>query len=117
MREGIRQFVGASRFDQYREGAAASMFAMQRIGDMNRDELLALVGWMQWHHDASTHPGNLMRRRPDGLSGEKLGNVNPAAAGGAGHNAVAGGKSRSHRDGDAESAPASPDRPFLERGT
>jgi hypothetical protein len=46
----------------------------------------------------------------EGLSGARLGNAMPAAAGVAGCNAETGGESRSHPLGDAESAPAAPDR-------
>lgn len=41
----LRESLGAE-FDQYKADAAASKWMFQSIGDMDRDELLALIGWM-----------------------------------------------------------------------
>lgn len=41
----IREFLG-DKFDEHRANGAVSNFAGQLIGEMDRDELLALVGWL-----------------------------------------------------------------------
>jgi hypothetical protein len=54
---GLRDYLHEG-FDVYKTEAEGSNFARLLIRDMDREELLALVGWLMKHYDASTHPGN-----------------------------------------------------------
>jgi hypothetical protein len=52
---GIREFVGG-RFDKLKLEAEHSNFAGQWIRDMDRDELLATIGWLCDYSQLSERP-------------------------------------------------------------
>jgi hypothetical protein len=53
----IREFLSDETFERYRRAAEISMFAGNQIGVLDREDLLALIGWM------GENPDLIPRRR------------------------------------------------------